>query len=229
MAYLDSSWYYSTTKGKGRTKKEKWNWEQWNEPGQVERKVMVALMLQEQVRVLVSSHLYTTGGELYHQLGGGPIGERITTVLARMVHHQFDKKFMEVTRKLKVPLLLNKRYVDDVNAASRALDRRTRVSIREGVPSLEQVEEETTQNNDAHTVSINRDIANTVLPRSVIMEEDVPSKHPSKKLPILDMETWVEDNNIKFQFYRKPMSSRAVVMARFAFTTRNTMVILLSD
>ena len=61
----------------------------------MERKVMLALMLREQVRVLVSSHLYTTGGKLYHQLGGGPIGERITTILARMVMHKFDMKLME--------------------------------------------------------------------------------------------------------------------------------------
>ena len=39
------------------------------------------------------------------------------------------------------------------------------------------------------------------------------------------METWDEDSSIMFQFFRKPMSSRAVVMA---FTTRNTMVILLA-
>ena len=43
------------------------------------------------------------------------------------------------------------------------------------------------------------------------------------------MDTWIEDSSIKFQFFRKPMSSRAVVMARSAFTTRNTMVILLAE
>ena len=229
IAYLDSSWYYSSTKGKGRARKEKWNWEQWQEPGQVERKVMVALMLREQVRVLVTNHLYTTGGKLYHQLGGGPIGERITTILARMVMYQFDIRFLELTNRLKVPLLLSKRYVDDVNAAGRALDRKTSVKVREGVASLEQGEEDTDLEDDAHTASIYRDIANTVLPRSVVMEEDVASEHPGKKLPILDMETWVEDSSIKFQFFRKPMSSRAVVMARSAFTTRNTMVILLAE
>ena len=69
--------------------------------------------------------------------------------------------------------------MDDVNAASKALDRRTRVRVREGRPSLDQVEEETTL--DAHTAYIYRDIANTILPRSVVMEEDVPCQetaHP---------------------------------------------------
>ena len=91
-----------------------------------------------------------------------------------MVLHKFDMKLMEVTKSLKVPLLLNKRYVDDVNAASKVLDRRTRVRVREGRPSLDQVEEETTLENDAHTAYIYRDIANTILPRLVVMEEDVP-------------------------------------------------------
>ena len=40
-AYLDSSCYYSTTKAESRVKKEMWNWEQWEDSGPVERKVMV--------------------------------------------------------------------------------------------------------------------------------------------------------------------------------------------
>ena len=32
VAYLDSDWYYSTTKGEGKTKKMKWNWVEWQEP-----------------------------------------------------------------------------------------------------------------------------------------------------------------------------------------------------
>ena len=53
--------------------------------------------------------------------------------------------------------------------------------------------------------------------------------YPAKKLPIFDMETWLKDNRIKLQFYRKAMSSRAMVTARSAFTIRNTMVILLAE
>ena len=121
IAYLDTEWYISTTKGEGKTKKQKWNWEEWKEPGQATQKMMLAVFLRKQVRVLISNHLSTIDGKLFLQLRGGPIGERITTVLARMVMFLFDREFTEITLRLGLPLLLNKRYVDDVNAASKRL------------------------------------------------------------------------------------------------------------
>ena len=71
-----------------------------------------------------------------------------------------------------------------------------------------------------------RKIANTVMPRSIEMEEDVSSNHYNDKLPILDMEMWWEGNILLHQHYTKPMASRAVVMARSAFSTSNKRNIL---
>ena len=67
LAYLDSDWYYSTTKGEGKTKKKKWNWEEWQEPSTATRKTMLALFLREQVKVIITNHLYTMEGKIYHQ------------------------------------------------------------------------------------------------------------------------------------------------------------------
>ena len=53
-----------------------------------------------------------------------------------------------------------------------------------------------------------RKIANTIMPRSVEMEEDVPSNHQNSKLPILDMEMWWEGDILLHQHYAKPMASR---------------------
>ena len=44
------------------------------------------------------------------------------------------------------------------------------------------------------------------------MEEDVPSPHTDGRLPILDLEVWVEEKEgkeqvITFSYYRKPMAS----------------------
>ena len=63
--------------------------------------------------------LYTVNGRLFQQLHGGPIGERITTVLARMVLHQFDAEFKCTLDRLGLSLPLLKRYVDDVNSAGK--------------------------------------------------------------------------------------------------------------
>ena len=61
------------------------------------------------------------------------------------------------------------------------------------------------------------------------MEVDFPSNNPEGKLPILDMQVWVEDGQLMFLFYSKPMASRALVMPRSAITTRETKNILLEE
>ena len=61
------------------------------------------------------------------------------------------------------------------------------------------------------------------------MQEDVPTNHPSGRLPILDLEVWVHNGKILHSIYKKPMSSRLVVQARTAFSTQKKMSILLEE
>ena len=90
---------------------------------------------------------------------------------------------------------------------------------------------EDTELSDSRTARLCREVANTILPNSVIMEEDSPSKHSGGKIPILDMEMWVNlEGYIVYQHYSKPMSSRSVIMARSAFPTsmkKNILIMLL--
>ena len=46
------------------------------------------------------------------------------------------------------------------------------------------------------------DIANSVMP-GIVMEYDVPSRNNNRKMPILDMEVWIDEDegNIMFQHY----------------------------
>ena len=49
------------------------------------------------------------------------------------------------------------------------------------------------------------------------MEEDYPSKNCDGKLPILDLKVWIGENQlIMYQFYRKDMASRLLMMSRSA-------------
>lgn len=68
-----------------------------------------------------------------------------------------------------------------------------------------------------------------VMPRSVVMEEDYPSRHQEKKIPILDMEMWIEGNVILHQHYAKPMACRSVVMAKSVFPSSIKKNILLEE
>jgi hypothetical protein len=143
--------------------------------------------------------------------------------------HLFDREFEAALRRLAIPLVLLQRYVDDVNGAGSKLDRGTAVVVREGQAELEVREEDTASEDDAFTAKVYQAVANTIRPKSIRMTVDYPSNHASQKLPILDMEVWPEDGQLLFQFYRKPMSSRALIMPRSAITTRETRNILLEE
>ena len=57
------------------------------------------------------------------------------------------------------------------------------------------------------------DIANDVIP-GIVMEFDVPSRNTDRKMAILDMKVWMEENgNIVFQHYEKPTASKSIMHA----------------
>ena len=61
-----------------------------------------------------------------------------------------------------------------------------------------------------------KEIANNLVP-GIEMEEDLPSRYPDKKLPILDMKVWLnESGQVKYQHYEKPVASKSVVSERSA-------------
>jgi hypothetical protein len=63
------------------------------------------------------------------------------------------------------------------------------------------------------------EIINTVNP-DLQMTGDVPSANISRKVPVLDMEMFVEDNRVKFTFFSKPMSTRYVIPERSAHSDK---------
>ena len=66
----------------------------------------------------MAKHLYTFGGKLYRQAAGGPIGLQLTLTAARAVLRLFDREYRKKLEELKLKLLLDKRYVDDMNMAA---------------------------------------------------------------------------------------------------------------
>ena len=67
------------------------------------------------------------------------------------------------------------------------------------------------------------------MPNVVQMEEDSPSAHRNGRLPILDMEFWVKENIILHQFYKKPMATRKVTLARSALSSSQKRSILVQE
>ena len=72
-------------------------------------------------------------------------------------------------------------------------------------------------------------VANNVLPEIVVMESDVASNHESGKLPILDIQVWTENGEIKTDFYKKKVATDQVIMARSAIPLNNKRDILTQE
>ena len=69
---------------------------------------------------------------------------------------------------------------------------------------------------DQRTFQILKDISNSI-DRNIQMEFDVPSLHSSNRVPVLDLEVWVDvENKIQHSFYSKPISSPYTILYRSA-------------
>ena len=56
-----------------------------------------------------------------------------------------------------------------------------------------------------------RDIANGV-DDMIKFTVDVPSNYSSNKMPVLDLQVWLDENNrVRYTFYEKPMKSNMVI------------------
>ena len=91
------------------------------------------------------------------------------------------------------------------------------------------LEDRTIAQEEAASARIYREVANSILPSSVRMKEDVPSNHPSGAIPILDTEMWIESGRIYHSHYSKPMASKEVILERSAMSTSSKVNILVQE
>ena len=82
--------------------------------------------------------------------------------------------------------------MDDENAVTKTIMNEEYVidiSQKAGIPYVEPPMEDS---GTARTARLYRNIANTIMPRSVVMEEDIPENHSDGYLPILDCKMKME-------------------------------------
>ena len=141
---------------------------------------MIALTLMVSVKTVLSNHLYCFHNQLYRQLKGGPIGENITNVLAEMVMYEFVNGYKTALFKPGIGWT-GKSW----NGHSLTVQEKTEI-IEDSENELKT--EHSLEDREKASAAVYRQIANTVLPRSIRMVEDTPHHHISGFLPILDME-----------------------------------------
>ena len=69
------------------------------------------------IRTTFGNHIYLYRNTLYRQMRGGPIGLRLTGVVARIVMDHWAKLFLSTLACNGIKVYLFKKYVDDVNLA----------------------------------------------------------------------------------------------------------------
>ena len=155
----------------------------------------------------MENHVYVFYKEVHKQIDGGPIGLRVTGSIAKIVMIWFDKKLLVSLKVLKIQVLMYKRYVDDANLVLRALTKGLQFDGTKLV--LDPINQSDPP--DVQTARVITQIADSILPDVIKMEFDTPSLHPNERLPILDLEVWVENNQIYHSFYKKSMASQSVI------------------
>ena len=78
-----------------------------------EKRKILAHVVEIAVVVMMSTHLYTFGGETFIQSSGGPIGMRATASLASVIMKIWDVAWCNLMKREGIKMDLVVRYVDD--------------------------------------------------------------------------------------------------------------------
>ena len=85
-------------------------------------------VLEIAVNAILNNHVYKFGNKFYKQRQGGPIGLRLTGVVARLVMDGWTRTFKEKLAAAGVTLDVIIKYVDDINMGIRPIPKGMRWS-----------------------------------------------------------------------------------------------------
>ena len=165
-----------------------------------QKKLLLTRAVKTAVKVIFKNHVYQFGGVYYLQVSGGPIGLRLTSVVARIVMDRWSLLFLAKLDNSGWQLWAMMKYVDDVNLVLEMMDTNV-VWEGEGQQKLVSVDKverqgakkETTK--EDHTMSLVQKAANSVFPW-LEFTADLPSDHSSQMVPMLDLQVWVNHHQV---------------------------------
>ena len=173
------------------------------------------------IKTTMFNHHYLVGEEIRRQLDGGPIGSELTGAVARAFMIWWDDQFIKKTMDAGVEVDMYERYVDDGNICAEATEPGLRYNEETGAMEWSETAmmEDSGMEEDQRTARTVKDIANSIHPM-IKMEENYPSKHEDRRLPILDLACWMEDNQLWFIHYEKDVSSKQLIPQRSALSVQ---------
>ena len=188
---------------------------------------MLGHMIATATKVAMQNHTYTYRGSTYHQGDGGPIGNPLSSAVARAVMLDWDSKFLGHTTILGTAVNRNlcriyKRYVDDQFGKHQPTPPGWRWDPVGHTPvhSQQALHEDRGKEDDERTMTLLQNVANSINPR-IQMTVDFPSANADNKMPVLDFKCWVDDEGtVMYEFYRKSMCPQSTIYAESALSWR---------
>ena len=196
----------------------------------MEKKLILATVMQIAVRAVFDTHVYQFAGKIYHQQRGGPIGLRATCAIAKVVMGDWDRRLHKIMSDNGLCIEEAARYVDDVRLWLHAIEMGWRWTENKKLEYREEWRvEELKQNMTAtgKTASVLIDIMNSVSGMLTFTSETAED-FEGGTLPTLDTQLWMEGRKVKYMFFEKPMANSRVLNRKTAMS-ENGMVASLSQ
>ena len=147
----------------------------WNlpvrQPDERARRIMLREALRVVLTVIMKNHLYTFDNEIRKQTKGGPIGLKLTGVLAQIFMMWWDKEFAARLDEMSVVVRMNKRYVDDINLAVQATPPGMRYENGQTYVDESAIIEDGRVSSDERTMALIKQVGNDIHP-SIQLEVD---------------------------------------------------------
>ena len=99
-------------------------------------------------------------------------------------------------------------FVDDLNGVFESLPKGTQYVNGNLVIDAKKAAEDRNVPDDRATMDVIRDVANDI-EDMIVMTVDVPSNHQTARVPMLDVEVWIDEanNKVNYSFYEKATKS----------------------
>ena len=191
----------------GDKSKENANWNNYRGViGEKEKRAIVSRTVEVAILVAMGHHLYSFGGKIYLQAGGGPIGMRFTACLAAAIMKIWDMAWIDLMEREGLVSYLYKRYVDD--------SRNLLPPLKEGWiwdGCCFKFCEDQYINDMSNTSTMNDQIRTTTELTKAMCSLVNFLKFTGEdytqfdgRLPTLDTNMWVSESKVLFSFYEKP-------------------------
>ena len=176
----------------------------------------------------MQNHFYTYDNVIRKQTKGGAIGLKLTEKLGRLLMKRHDKKYTQLLKKLDIREEIFDRYVDDETEGLAALDPGVRFEDGKLVMNEDKIEEDERKAEDERTFEVLKAIGNSIFD-CIQFTIDVPSLNESGKLPVLDLNLRVVNDQFEHEFFEKPCTSETVIPFTSAHSRKMKMAVLVEE